>query len=127
MFKTRRSKRRLSLQRETKKPQVKLEEQISQSATSSILPMQSSCTTRKTEIVLGCGRLDHLVRDCPKDLSRVARKVNFKCKRGDNEEGRLDPSETSSHLTSIPWTRLQEPKDILKCSLLEFQSIQLVD
>ena len=42
----------LSLQRETKKPQVKLVEQISQSATSSILPMWLSCTRRKNEIVL---------------------------------------------------------------------------
>ena len=65
------------------------------------LPMWSSCIRGKTEIVLGCGSPDHLVKDFPKDLSKTTQKVSLNMK-GDDKEGRLEPSETSSHSTGLP-------------------------
>ena len=47
----------------------------------------------------GCGSTDHLVKDCPKGLSKVARKVSLNVKEGMMKK--LDPSETSSYSTGV--------------------------
>ena len=63
--------------------------------------MQSSCTKRKTGIVLGVAVLTNLVKDCPKDLGKIAGKVSLNMKEG-QQKGKSDPSETSSGSTGIP-------------------------
>ena len=50
---------------------------------------------RKNQNCFRCGSPHHLVKDCLKDLSKTT-KSEFKHKGRDDEEGRPDPSETSS-------------------------------
>ena len=52
---------------------------------------------RKKWNCFGCGSLDHLLRDCLKDLSK-----NTQWVRGDSKEERQSSSETSSCSASIP-------------------------
>ena len=73
---------------------VRLVKQISQSTTSFNLPMQCCCTKIKTGIVSGAAVLT--------SWCQGHQKSEFKCERGDDEEGKPDPSETSSCSTSIP-------------------------
>ena len=48
-----------------------------------------------------CGISDHPVKDCLKNLSKTAWKVSLNVKEG-AKEGRLKPSETSSHSSCVP-------------------------
>ena len=64
--------------------------------------MQSSYTKRKTGIVWVWQSWPSGER-LPKGSQQGHQKSKFKCKRGDNEEGKPDPSETSIHSTSISW------------------------
>ena len=88
-----RRQKRLSLQmKRTQKPQVGLVEQISQlGRLSSILPTWIKLYQRKKQHCFGCGSPDHLVKDCLKGSQQDHPKSEFKCKRGDDKEGRLDP------------------------------------
>ena len=65
-----------------------------------------------------CGSPDHLVKDCPKDLSKTARKASLNTKGEDNKEGRLDLSETISCSTSIPRGGFQSLKTSQKVTFL---------
>ena len=56
---------------------------------------------KKSQNCFGCGSPDHLVKDCPKDLSKTARKVHLNTKEGMTKKGGWTPSETSSHSTGI--------------------------
>ena len=53
--------------------------------------MQLSCTRRKTKIVSDADSHDHLVKDCPKGLSKVARRVSLNEKRGMMKKGGQTP------------------------------------
>ena len=84
-------------QREKHKLPVKLVEQIS-----SIVWFANAVELyqKKNHNCFRSNSPDHLVKDCPKDLNKVARKVNLNAKEG-MTKGRPDSSETSSHSTNI--------------------------
>ena len=70
---------------------VKLVEQISHSAISSDLPTYLNYTKRKTRIVSGAAVMIIWWRNCPKDLSKVARKVSLNMKEGTMKRGSWTP------------------------------------
>ena len=49
-----------------------------------------------------CGSLDHLVKDCPKDLGKNCKEGRFKLERGDAEEGRPILWEIGGYPTGHP-------------------------
>ena len=46
---------------------------------------------RKNQNCLGCSSPDHLVKDCPKDLSKSAQKVSLNAKEGTMKKGGWTP------------------------------------
>ena len=46
---------------------------------------------KKNQNCFGCGSPDHLVKDCPMDLSKVTRKVSLNAKKGMAKKGSWTP------------------------------------
>ena len=88
---------------------------------------------RKNWNYFRCVSPDHLVKDCPKDLSKTNRKVSLNVKEGMMKKGGWTPQKPvvthGIHAKSpgVTWTRLPEPEDIPKSSFLEPQSTYLVE
>ena len=73
----------LSLQTErTKEPKMKLMKQISQSAILCCFANAIELYQKQNENCLGCSSRDHVVKDCPKDLSKTVRKASLNVKEG---------------------------------------------
>ena len=86
---------------EDQETQMKLVEEISQSAIFSIFPNAVELYQKKTGIVL-VWQSRPSCEGFAKGSQQGWQKSEFKCKRGDDEKGRLEPSDTSSWSPGIP-------------------------
>ena len=77
----------------------------------------SQAVPEKNWNCFGCGSPDHLVK-LLEGPQQDCQKTQFKCKRGDDKEGRWEASETSSHSTSIPEWGSQSLKTSQKAPFL---------
>ena len=50
---------------------------------------------KKTQNCFGCGSPDHLIRDCPKDVGKIAKKVSLNAKEGMTKKGGWAPQKLS--------------------------------
>ena len=57
---------------------------------------------KKNQNCLGCGSLDHLMRDCPKDLSKTTWKVSLNAKEGMTKKGGLAPQKPVAAQPAYP-------------------------
>ena len=78
---------------------------------------------RKIQNYFRCGSPDHLMRDCPKDLSKTTQKVSLNVKEGMAKKGGWTPQKPVVAQLAMPdevpkaWRHLKA-----KSSLLELQS-----